>query len=271
MTCRFLKSTTSKWPRLSSWKGLCTVLMGLGTLGLHAQVASPAANSPKPGSTPKPQAYVRFWNMLIGPPSPALQLATADDKPLTSSPPGNAFARYLNVDPGSYTFIVRPVDNPNAVIKRLPVILRADVYITLLATVGKDGRADVQLIDDTVNPKTDDGLGTLVVRQFFPGASVTLGLGAAPTGTPLTFGESTTLTGLPLRAVVVNMRATGLGPTPKSWNFDADFVAGNRHATILVVPDPYKRFRPQLVYDGASQKPPPDPASVVSGTSTRKP
>ena len=57
--------------------------------------------------------------------------------------------------------------------------------VTLLAAANKDNKPDVQLIDDTVNPKTDDGLGKLVIRNFLhPGASVTAGVGAQPSWHP---------------------------------------------------------------------------------------
>lgn len=246
---------------------ILTVLFVLGGAALHAQDTSNPSSKPTP--TPKPQAYVRFWNMLIGPDSTPLQLLATEDRLLSTSSAGDAFAGYQPLDPGTYTFTVRRPNDPNGVVKKVPVVLRADVYITLLAAA-KDGKPDVQLIDDTVDPKTDDGLGRLVVRQFFPGANVTVAINAEPSGTPLAFGGATTLSSLPLRGSIVNMRATGLGPVPKNWNVEADFATGGHHATMMVVADPYGRFRPRLVFDGAAGKPLPPPTSP-SGAGSRAP
>ena len=237
---------------------LAVVLAGSEGTIVSAQQTSTPGPSAKPSPTPKVQAYVRFWNMLIGKDAPDLQLMAAEDKPMTVGPSGNAFAGYLAVDPGTYNFSVRRPNDPTTVIKRLPIVLRGDVYVTLLVVAGKDGKPDVQIIDDTVNPKTDDGLGTLVIRQFFPGTSVTVGVNAAPSGAALTFGDLTTMEHLPLHAVV-NMRAEGVGPAPKTWNVEADFASGGHHATMLVLADPYGRFRPRLVFDGATRKPLPPP------------
>ncbi len=137
-----------------------------------------------------------------------------------------------------------------------------DVYITLLAALGKDGRPDVLLVDDTIDPKTDDGLSRVVVRHFFPGASITINTGTQPVGAPLTFGDTATFSGLPLHpTTTLTLLATGLGPTTKVWKVEVDFSVGRR-ATMLVIPDPYGRFRPQLVLDGSVLKPmspPPSP------------
>ncbi len=245
--------------RAAAW--LAVLLLGSGGTVLRAQAVVSPDPAAKASATPKPQAYVRFWNMLIGPNAPDLQLLLSEDRPLTVGPSANASAGYLAVDPGTYTFTVRRPNDPNGVIKRLPVALRADVYITLLAAAGKDGKPDVQIINDTTDPKADDSAGKLVVRQFFPSASVTVGVNAPPAGNPLAFGESTTLEGLPLRGTIVNMRASGLGPAPKNWNVEADFATGGHHATMLILPDPYGRFRPRLMFDGSARKPQPAPVS----------
>ena len=278
MMCKCSKLTFSKLVEVS-FRGVgnlvpCLLafflLVGLGNL--WAQDFATPLPLAKPTPTPKPQAYVRFWNMLIGPKPQDLQLTTSEDRVLTAGSSANASAGYFALDPGTYTFTVRRPNDPAGIIKRMAVALRADLYITLLAAYGADGRPDVQIINDTVDPKTDDGLGKLVVRQFFPDANVTVAVNAQPSGTPLSFGEFTTLSGLPLRGSMVNLRATGLGPVPKMWNVDADFASGGHHATMLVFPDPYGRFRPRLVYDGASRKPlpPPAPPSTATGP-TRAP
>ena len=233
---------------------MCGMSLGLAQRPTPPPPPPPAAPA-TPGPTPKPQAYVRFWNMLIGPNAPSLQLLQSENQPMTTALPGNYFAGYLAVDPAVYTFIVCRSNDPTAVLKRMPITLRADVYITLLAAAGKDGRPDVQLIDDTVNPKADDGLSTVVVRHFFPGANVTVSTGSQAAAVPLAFGETTTFSGLPLQpTTMLTMQATGLGPGTKTWKVEVDFTVG-RHATMLVIPDPYGRFRPQLVLDGSVLKP----------------
>ncbi len=222
------------------------------------------AQQPPPAATPLPAlGYVRFWNMLSSKGAPTLQLLSAEDKPLTTAAPNNSGSNYLSLTPGTYTFIVRkPGDTANA-LKRQPVVLRGYTYITFMVSE-KNGQPVVDLIDDTQDPKKANDPSRLVVRQFMPAARVIVSTREGATTSELGFGESATLENLPNHNLFLTMKATGLGPDVKLWNTEADFTSA-RHATLLVVADPWGRFRPRLAYDGQSGSTP-DPTPPPSPT-----
>ncbi len=230
-----------------------------GALALLFAVTTVQAQQPSPASSTQPvTGYVRFWNMLAGKAAPTLQLLSAEDKLLTTAPPNNSGSNYVGIPPGSYTFIVRKPGDAVNPLKKLPVILRGNTYITFLAQE-KNGQPTVDLIDDTLDPKKADGPSRLVVRQFIPSARVIVSTREGVASQEVGFGETATLENLPNRVLFLTMKAVGLGPELKMWNTEADFTAA-RHATLLIINDSYGRFRPRLSYDGqAGSIPDPTP------------
>ena len=249
MMCKSLKSA-----RINRLLPPVTALLFLAALTVRAQQPSPSP-SPRPA-----QAYVRFWNMLPNKDAPSLQLFSGENKLLTTAVGSNYAASYNPIAPGTYTFEIRKAGDTANPLKKQPVILRGDTYITYLVSQ-KNGQTAVELIDDTLDPKNTDGPSRLVVRQFIPGAQVTVTTRDGNTSQAVGYGESTALEVMPNRVSVMTLKATGLGPEPSTWNIETDFTTA-RHATVLVVADPYGRFRPRLTYDGqASSTPPPRHAS----------
>ena len=242
--CKSLKSA-----RINRLLSPAAALLFLPALAAQAQQPSPSP-SPRPA-----QAYVRFWNMLPGKDAPPLQLLSGENKLLTTAVGANYAAGYTPITPGTYTFEVRRAGDAANPLKKQPVILRGDTYITYLVSQ-KNGQPAVELIDDTLDPKNADGPSRLVIRQFIPGAQVTIMTKDGNTSQAIGYGESTSLESLPNRAGVMTLKATGLGPEPSTWNIEPDFTTA-RHATVLVVADPYGRFRPRLTYDGQANITPP--------------
>ena len=188
-----------------------------------------------------------------------MEVLTNDDKPLTTIQPYNYTASYYPLPPGAYNFIIRRPGDVTNPLKRQPVLLRPDTYVTFMVSE-KSGKPAVDLLDDTIDPKLVHGLSRLTIRQFMPGARVVVAAAGGAATPELGYGEVATLDNLPNVDTVLNMRATtGTGPQPKQWNADADFTNA-RHATVLVVPDPYGRFRPRVSYDGQiASRPDPTP------------
>ena len=236
MTSKSSKSTLSDWLLLGAAALCLTPSAG------HGQQASPSP-SPKPAL-----GYIRLWNMLPGKTAPSIQLLSGEDKVLTTASAYNYNAGYASVPPGTYTFVVRRAGDTANPLKKIPVLLRGDTSITFLVSE-KNGQPAVDLLDDTLDPKKLDIPSQLMVRQFMPGARVTVATREGAACKEIGYGESARIDNLPNRSAFLTMKATGLGPEPKTWTTEAD-LATARRATLLVVPDPYGRFRPRLAYDG---------------------
>ena len=65
----------------------------------------------------------------------------------------------------------------------------------------------------------------------------------------LVTGETEALEGFPLQLVALSMRATTGDGKTQTWTSEVDFRRARR-ASLLIVPDPYGRFRPRVSIDG---------------------
>ena len=239
------KSFQSTLTKLRLSRRLAVLLL----CGVAAGTASSQTDAPTPTPSPKPKAaYIRFWNMLPSRPSTVLELLSAD-KPLITAAVCNFYAGYTSVTPGAFTLTVRRVGDQNGAIKRLPVNLLADMYVSILVSA-KDGQPNVELIDDTIDPKTA-GTRRLVLRQLFPNAKVTATVGPGPAGATLGFGETVAMDNLPAAQSSLTVQAVISGQGVKSWSMPLDLTQA-AHNTLLIFPDPYGRFRPRLAVDGQS-------------------
>jgi hypothetical protein len=88
-----------------------------------------------------------------------------------------------------------------------------------------------------------------VIRQQQPGVRVVVTANTRQTSRALSTGESQTIDGLPLRSVAFEMKAVRGDGNMEFWSADIDF-SKIRHASLLVVPDPYGKFRPRVAIDG---------------------
>lgn len=234
---------TSKSFRLAL---LSALLLCVGMV--HAQPATPAP-TPAPPKKPK-EGYFRFWNML---PRDAGDLVlihdngTPDGDPLLFASPMNYHADYLPVPLARYALkIVRRTDLKLAV-QTFDVLVRADVHVTFLAQLS-GGKLNVEMLDDTYDPEKAIA-GRLTIRHFFPAATVQVTSSSQLASRALTPGESQAIEGFPLQPVMLEMRATLANGKTQTWSSEVDFSRA-RHASLLIVPDPYGRFRPRVSIDG---------------------
>ena len=183
--------------------------------------------------------------MLPGQPAPVLELL-AGDKPLTATVAGNFSAHYVPVIPSTLNLTVRQAGDQTGSIKRLSANLKADDFITVLVT-SKTGQPDAELINDTVDPKATDSR-RLTVRQLSPDIKATTFIGSSPVSTALGFGETATLDNVPAGPSTLTIQTVIPGKGPKSWSMPLDMTQ-TPHATLLIFPDPYGRFRPRLAID----------------------
>jgi hypothetical protein len=143
------------------------------------------------------------------------------------------------------------------------VLMRKDVYVTFLATQ-VDGKVKVEMVDDTYNP-VDVPAGRLTVRNHFPDAQVSVTGAGQIKSRALASGEAQVLDGFPLGTVMLQMQAKLPSGKVQKWSTEVDFRA-SKHASLLVVPDAYGRFRPRLSLDGPGAPaavPPPAALSVA--------
>lgn len=214
----------------------------------HAQTTAPAS-TPAAAKKPK-EGYFRFWNMLPRDGGDLVLLhdnGTPEGDPLLHASPLNYHADYLPVPLARYALkVVRRTDQKLA-LETFDVLVRADVYVTFLAQL-VDGKVTVEMLDDTYAPEKAVA-GRLTVRHFFPAATVQVTSSLQLASRALTHGESQTIEGFPLQPVMIEMRATMANGKTQTWSSEVDFSRA-RHASLLVVPDPYGRFRPRVSIDG---------------------
>ncbi len=232
---------------------------------LHAQTpapsesaasVSPAAASPaasaaaSPGGTPEKHAYVRFWNMSPAK-GPELDLSDSpnpDDKPLFSQRIPWSAGPYVPIKIGKYPFILYKTGDHKQPIQSISVILRENVFVTFLAT-DDQGRPKIELIDDTYDPAAVNG-GQVVVRNYFPGASVDLhGPKKKVLFTGVATGQAQHTDDFPLKKQQIVLHTVLNGNTPADAGMEVNFKR-TPHVTVLIFPDTYGYFHPTLQVDG---------------------
>jgi hypothetical protein len=233
-----------KFPRVSLLLAGCCA-----AVSLHAQTpASPAA--PPARESRQKNGYLRFWNML---PKESGELVlikdngTPEGEPLLSAAPANFYASYIPLPVGRYALKLVRREAPEAVIQTLAMTLRSEDSVTFLASAA-DRKLKVEMLDDTYDPAAALA-GRLTIRQYFPDARVLVSVGPQVKSRELSPGETEIIEGIPLQSYELKMRATLAGGKTESWSTEVNFQT-LRHATLLVVPDPYGRFRPRLAVDG---------------------
>ena len=106
---------------------------------------------------------------------------------------------------------------------------------------------DVQVIDDTPDPKATSA--TLVIRNFYPGLTVSVSTDSGMLVDGLAYGATYQATGLPSKRLPLGLKTKLPNGTEAESGAEADFVASKR-GTLLVIPDSYGRFRPRVTIDG---------------------
>jgi hypothetical protein len=200
---------------------------------------------PVPTPTPK-VGYVRFWDML-----PAANGSFEVRKVGAAASEGNMlsgraydYSSYVQFPVGKYQLGVFK-RGQDATLKLFNVDLKPDSFFTILISP-----QSIDMFDDTIDPKETSG--TLIVRNFFPGIVVSAAAASKPIVNSLAYGQSRQATGFPLQRTEIALRTTLPNGTPSESTAEADFKA-SKHATLLIIPDSYGRFRPRVTIDGSSR------------------
>ena len=249
MTFNFCKSLLPSLLWIACWAG-------------PVQAQTPAGATPAPRESKAKHGYLRFWNMLpkeSGELSLLKDNGTPEGESLLSAAPANFYASYIHLPVGRYSLKLVRRDVPTAIIQTLDLTLRGDDCMTVLATA-PDRRLKVEMVDDYYDPASAL-TGRLTIRHYFPGARINVSAGSQSRSHDLSSGETEILEGLPLQSVTVKTNATLASGKTESWSTEVNFQT-LRHATLLVVPDPYGRFRPRVTVDGMATPAPPAAAAT---------
>lgn len=225
-------------PRTKILFATTCLLLAVAVLGSHGQ------------GPPAKLGYMRFWDMLP-PASGAFELCKAGE----SESGGNLlsgsayrYSSYVEFPPGRYHLAVFKKGDRKSPIKIVDVDLRPDTYFTILMSP-RAGTINVEVIDDTIDPKATSG--TLIVRNYFTGLTVAVSSDTQKIVDALPYGQSHAATGFPLSRVPLTLHTRLPNGTPAESGAEADFHA-SKHATLLVIPDTYGRFRPRVAIDGSN-------------------
>jgi hypothetical protein len=201
--------------------------------GLLAQQSTPA---PKVG-------YIRFWNML--PPQngsfEVRKISGPGTEETVASATAYRYSSYRELNNGRYRLGVFKTAT-NAPLKIFDVDLKPETYFTILVSP-----QSIDMFDETNDPKATSG--TLTIRNYFSGLTVTASADNEPIGGTLAYGQSFTAAGFPLKRLRLTLRTHLPNGTPAESEAEADFIASKR-ATVLIIPDSYGRFRPRATIDG---------------------
>jgi hypothetical protein len=227
-----------------------SVLSALVLFGATALAAPPAATpAPTPEKKPK-EGYLRFWNLLPRG-KDELKLVKSDGTPegvaLLTAAPLNYYAGYEPLPAGRYSLKVVRASDPMTPLQTFDVSLQRDAFVTFVARLVAE-KIQLQMVDDTYDPLAAQN-GRLVIHQMFPKANVIVTSSAELRSEVLGYGSAQTLDGFPLKSVTFNLQATLADGKRKSWSTEVDF-RNARHASLIIMPDMYDRFRVRLSTDG---------------------
>jgi hypothetical protein len=240
---------------------LATSLLLLCSPALLAQTAAPPSpNTPVEQKAPKEdekkpkEGYIRFWNIL---PNDGGELQLLQDNGageptvVLAGDPQNFFAIYKEFKPGRYVLKVVRSSEPKNILKSFDILLRADVYVSILAKM-VDGKVVAEMIDDTYDPQKVL-TGRVTFRQLTPKASVLVKVRGGSDFGPLAENEERQVDNLPLKPIFFQMQAVVDGKL-QMWPAEIDFRRGRR-ATVWIVTDGIGRFRPRVCLDGPTVDP----------------
>jgi len=215
------------------------LLYGLVAVPAYGQTASPSRGA-KPG-------FIRFWNMLP-PTSGRLEVrkvgSPSSEAPLLSGI-AYVYSSYTEFPSARYRLTLTKAGE-DAPLKLLDIDLKPDSYFTILVSP-QAGTLGVEVFDDTIDPKATTG--TLTVRNFFIGTSVTVSFESRNIVEALPYGKTQTVGSLPLLRVPLTLHTRLPNGKPAESGAEADLRASKR-ATLLIIPDSYGRFCVRVALDG---------------------
>lgn len=213
-------------------------------ISLFLQAFGAAAIQAQPeASQASKVGYIRFWDML---PATNGTFEVRKANPSATEPTMLAGAAYRYGGYGDYPAgryrlgVFRT--GQNQPLKIFDVDLKPDTFFTILISP-----QSIDIFDDTNDPKAVSG--TLTVRNYFNGVSVSV---SSPTGKildALPYGQSYVTGGLPLSQIPIALHTTLPNGQSADAGAEVDFKTWKR-ATLLVIPDSYGRFRARAMPDG---------------------
>lgn len=172
---------------------------------------------------------------------------TPEGEIVLSATPANYYASYIALPVGRYSLKLVRAEAPDAVIGHLPVTIRGEDSVTILASA-PDRKLKIETLEETYDPASTPA-GRLTIRQYFPDARVTVTVGPQNRSRELAPGEIEVLDSLPVQLFEVKTRATLPDGTTQNWTTEVNF-ATIRHAALLILPDAKGRCRPRVALDG---------------------
>ena len=201
------------------------------------------------GQAPAPQVgYLRFWDMLP-PENGAFELrkiGAPESEGAMLSGTAYRYTSYIEFPPGAYHLGVYKKGDHTTPLKIVDINLRQKTFFTVLVAPS-GGVINVEVIQDTNDPKIASG--SVVVRNYFPGLIVSVSSDSQSYVDQLAYGQTHTITDLPLKRLPLTLRTKLPNGTPAESEAEADLQASKR-GTLLIIPDSYGRFRPRVTIDG---------------------
>ena len=193
--------------------------------------------------------YIRFWNMLP-PANGTFDLRRSGGNPseanLYTKVPAYRYSSYRELVPGTYNVAVYRTTDANTALKTFTVNLKPNSFFTILVSP-EGGAVNVQLFDDTIDPKVASAM--LTVRNYFPGLTVDVSSATQSIVSSLPYGKSFVAGNFPFKKIPLTLRTRLPNGTPTESEAEVDFLESKR-CTLLIIPDPYGRFRPRVTIDG---------------------
>jgi hypothetical protein len=247
----------SPWKRSEARRLRLGPLLFGGTLLFAGGCSRVQAEKSQPSPPPESAAFVRLWN-FNAPENQSLILMEdrSAASPLLETPANSVSAGYVPVESGTHR--LRLQSTPEDVDPLLRCILRVKErnFVTLLV-VWQDGTPEIRLLDET-RPAAPLTSGSLSVRHFIPGAAIWVQGPGLPPPKAISYRGDQTFTDLIRGLIPLRLRA-GISGQPRSeWTILAD-LSHCASQTLLLVLDPYGRFRPRLVPSGQCELQPDAP------------
>jgi hypothetical protein len=192
---------------------------------------------------------------MLPPASGAFELAKPPTSPDTSSEPallsatGYQYSSYREFPVAVYKLAIFKQGDRKNPLRLVNLDLKPDTFYTVLISP-QGGKFSVEVIDDTIKPKATSG--TLVIRNYFSGLSVDADSSVGKIVSGLPYGQIFASEGFPLQKIPVTLRTKLPNGTPIQSVTELDFTV-SKHATLVVIPDPYGRFRPRMSIDGVER------------------
>ena len=160
--------------------------------------------------------------------------------------PSYRYSSYREITPASYNLSVYRTGETSTALKTFTLDIKPNSYFTILVAPG-NGAITVQTINDTLDPKA--AAGTLIVRNLFPGLTISVASMSQALVNSLAYGQSISVGGLALKRLPLTLHSRLANGVSTESEAEADFAASKR-ATLLIIPDTYGRFRPRVTIDG---------------------